>query len=393
MSSVPEQMRRGWKILLITRNLPPLVGGMERLNWHLIQELAKTEQVVTIGPHDAAVLAPSNTTFNPVPLRPLWRFLLTAFRQALSTARRWRPHIIMAGSGLTAPIALLAARTCGAKAVAYVHGLDVTIQNPIYRALWLPALRRMDRIIANSRSTAEFARLAGISQHRIGLVHPGVTVPAPPSSNDKLKNFRVKYNLEGRNVLISVGRLSTRKGLREFVQLALPRIVAERPDVLLLIVGSVPSDALHAHIQTAESIEEAARTAGVANHVQLIGQITDMDELLTAYQSAIAHIFPVRHIPNDTEGFGMVAIEAAANGVPTVAFATGGITDAVAEGESGYLAPPEDYECLARLALRVIKSPGSMHAACLRHSAAFAWEKFGRNVLDQLELSTPSRRS
>nr|WP_256595769.1 glycosyltransferase family 4 protein [Pseudomonas sp. RW407] len=366
---------------------------MERLNWHLIQELAKAAQVMTIGPSEAALLVPSNTIFNPVPLRPLWRFLSSAFRQALCISRRWRPHIIMAGSGLTAPIALLAARTCGAKAVAYVHGLDVTIQNPIYKTLWLPALRRMDRIIANSHSTAEFARLAGISEQRIGLVHPGVTVPAPPASTDQLQNFRAKHNLEGRDVLISVGRLTARKGLREFVQLALPLIVAERPDALLLIVGSTPNDALHAHTQTAESIEEVARTAGVANNVRLIGQITNTDELLTAYQSAIAHIFPVRHIPNDTEGFGMVAIEAAANGVPTVAFATGGIIDAVAEGESGYLAPPEDYEFLAQLALRVIKSPGSMHTTCLRHSVAFAWENFGRAVLDQLEQPAPSHRS
>src|SRR3546814_12930756 len=65
------------------------------------------------------------------------------------------------------------------------------------------------------------------------------------------------------------------------------------------------------------------------------------------YKAASAHIFPVREIPGDPEGFGMVAVEAAAHGVPTIAFATGGIVDAVAEGESGRLIRPGDYGAFA----------------------------------------------
>src|SRR3546814_16851853 len=64
-----------------------------------------------------------------------------------------------------------------------------------------------------------------------------------------------------------------------------------------------------------------------------LGTIT-VDALLSVvYKAASAHIFPVREIPGDPEGFGMVAVEAAAHGVPTIAFATGGIVDAVAEGD------------------------------------------------------------
>jgi hypothetical protein len=60
-------------------------------------------------------------------------------------------------------MALLAARACGARTAAYVHGLDVVAPHPVYRALWLPALRRMDRVIANSAPTAELARKAGVA--------------------------------------------------------------------------------------------------------------------------------------------------------------------------------------------------------------------------------------
>lgn len=384
MSSAPERPMPINRILVVTRNLPPLLGGMERLNWHLVDELAKTAEVRVVGPAEAEALAPKGVTLYPVPLKPIWRFLLSAACKALASAKQWRPDVVLAGSGLTAPIALLAARACGARSATYVHGLDITVRHPIYRAIWLPAIRRVDTVIANSHSTAEFAREAGISGERIQLVHPGVVSPAPICSAEQIGQFKAKHGLQDKSVLISVGRLTTRKGLREFVQYALPQIVAQRPDALLLIVGSPPIDALHAGQQTPASILETAMTAGVGEHVRYIGQITDFEELLTAYQSATAHVFPVRNIPGDTEGFGMVAVEAAASGVPTVAFATGGVVDAVAEGVSGYLAPPNDYDRLAQRILQVINNPGALRESCLQHGEGFSWQAFGNAVFTAL---------
>ena len=47
------------RVLLVTRNLPPLVGGMERLNWHMAEELAKAAEVRIVGPDGSAALAPA----------------------------------------------------------------------------------------------------------------------------------------------------------------------------------------------------------------------------------------------------------------------------------------------------------------------------------------------
>src|SRR3546814_13125486 len=88
-----------------------------------------------------------------------------------------RPDVVLAGSGLTAPLSFLAARACTATAAAYVHGLDVAIRNSLYRATWLPTLRRMDRVIANSQSTASMTVQAGVAADRISIVHPGVELP------------------------------------------------------------------------------------------------------------------------------------------------------------------------------------------------------------------------
>lgn len=372
------------RVLLVTRNLPPLVGGMERLNWHMADELSKHAEVRVIGPQGSAALAPSGVAINEVSLRPLWKFLAQAQWLALREARRWRPDVILAGSGLTAPAALMAARASGARAAVYVHGLDLTIRHPTYKSLWLPALRRMDCVIANSHPTAALAERVGVPRSRIGIVHPGVDLPVGPPDAEAGMRFRTEHDLGDRPLLLSVGRLSTRKGLREFVIQALPRIAAVHRDIVLLIVGDAPNDALHAQAQTPESIHAAAEQVGVADNVRFLGTITDYHELGVVYRAANVHVFPVRDIPNDPEGFGMVAVEAAAHGLPTVAFATGGVIDAVAEGQSGYLVVPGDYAILADAVLHALAERNTLRSSALTFAQQFIWPNFGSQIARQL---------
>ena len=382
--NTPEE--RPTRILHITRNLPPLVGGMERLNWHIADELSRRAQVQVVGPRGAAARKPANVELTEVPLRPLPRFLLASAWRALRLAWRQRPDIVLAGSGLTAPAAWLAARVCGARAVTYVHGLDVAVRHPLYRALWHPLLRRMDRVIANSQPTTELVRTLGITEDRIRIVHPGVGLPAAPQPAQALREFRAQHALGDGPLLLSVGRLTERKGLREFVQHALPDIVRQRPDVRLLVLGEAPTDSLLAGVQTRGSIQAVADTAGIGAHVRFLGVITDPQQLACAYENAAIHVFPVRQLPGDPEGFGMVAIEAAAHGLPTVAFATGGIVDAVAEGRSGHLVPPGDYVALSEAILHTLKD-GKPHwqAGAQQFARGFAWPTLGEKLWEALQ--------
>jgi phosphatidylinositol alpha-1,6-mannosyltransferase len=394
------------RLLLVTRNLPPLLGGMERLNWHMAEELAKVADVRIVGPEGSAVLAPAGIPVREAPLKPLWKFLWRVRALARREAKAWRPHIVLAGSGLTAPIARSAARPCGARTAIYVHGLDVAVRHLVYRAIWLPAIRHADRVIANSRATAELCRGVGVDPARIGIVHPGVDLPRDicdssaereenrseplslggtgegPGSRDEA-HFRERHHLGTRPLLLSVGRLSARKGLREFVLHALPRIVAACPDTMLLVVGDAPNQALHAEAQTPASIREAADLAGVGGCIRFLGKVPD-DELMALYHTADVHVFPVREVPGDPEGFGMVAIEAAARGLPTVAFATGGVMDAVAERRSGYLVSPGDYVLFADAVLKVLAARETLAQTCVAFAKGFAWPAFGERLAAQL---------
>ena len=371
------------RILLITRNLPPLVGGMERLNWHMAKELSAHAAVRIIAPKGSAAYAPAGVEIIEVPLHPLWKFLVHAQWRALREARRWRPEVVLACSGLTAVPALLAARAASVRAIAYVHGLDLTVPHFVYRKLWLPALRYMDRVIANSRATAALAEHVGVQTVRIGIVHPGVAIPQNLADEQAIARFCAEYDLGKRPLLLSVGRLSARKGLREFVTNALPYIIVRHPHLILLIAGEAPSDALHAQTQTPESIHEAAKHVGVADNVRFLGRLTDA-ELGTAYDAANVHVFPVREISGDMEGFGMVAIEAAAHGLPTVAFATGGVVEAVEDGQSGHLIAPGDYHAFADAVLQTLANKDTLRASCITFARRFAWPNFGEQIHAQV---------
>lgn len=368
------------RILLITRNMPPLVGGMERLNWHMAEELAKQAEVKVIAPRGAAALSPSAVTLTEAPLKPLPLFLLASLLWGLWITLRWKPDVILAGSGLTAPIAWLLSKLCGARSAAYLHGLDITVNHGLYQKLWLPIFRKLDRVVVNSTPTKALAITAGVSPSSIEIVYPGVSLPNAPQPAESVSAFKEQHGLTGKKILLSVGRLTARKGLREFVELSLPSIVQAEPDAMLLVIGETPKNSLGPGSQSVESIQKQAEKSGVADHLIFLGTINNKT-LATAYDAADLHVFPVRHIRDDPEGFGMVAIEAAAHGLPTVAFASGGVIDAVSEGQSGHLISPDNYPALTQAVLQVLavgKAP--LRTNITTFAQGFAWPLFGLRI-------------
>lgn len=375
---MPEQP----KLLFVTRNFPPLTGGMERLNHQAFKSLAVRHHVTLCGPKGASRFLPGDSDVCEVPLAPLWRFLVGAQLEGLKLARRIRPNIVYSGSGLTAPAALIAGRAVGARTVCYLHGLDIVADHPLYRRFFLPAIRRVDRIIVNSRHTAELAQKAGVASEKVAVVNPGVDLPNWTLRNASRQRFRQVHGLGERPILLAAGRLTQRKGLAEFIRYALPLICKKIPDVLLIVIGSEPSNALK-HRQGVEAgIRETISETKLAAHVRLFGSVDDKI-LSDAYFSADAMVFPVLEQPGDVEGFGMVAIEAAAHGLPTVAFAVGGVPDAVADGVSGWLVESKNYDAFVRCVLTLLNSLDRKDAVfqCRNHAEHFQWAEFRARLL------------
>lgn len=375
------------KVLMLSRNLPPLRGGMERLNHHIAEELAREFELSVCGPNGCTGHLPFAHEVLEAPLRPLSKFLLTTVRNAGSLASRQRPQLLFCGSGLVVPIALIVAIFVRARVVAYLHGLDIISDHPVYRYFWRPLLRRVDAAIVNSRNTRQLAMDAGVPEARLHVLHPGVELPSAGAAD--AAEFRRRFALGERPLLISLGRLTARKGLAEFVERTMPEVVRARPEAMLVVIGDEATDALNGDgVGQKQRIIDAAARAGVESALCMLGPQPD-ETVSGALLAGSVLIFPVLDLPGDVEGFGMVAVEAAAHGLPTVAFAVGGVPDAISEPDTGRLLPPGDYPGLARAAIDYLPSlptePGSGASMALRlqrcaHAARYAWPLFGERL-------------
>ena len=146
--------------------------------------------------------------------------------------------------------------------------------------------------------------------------------------------------------LLSVGRLVERKGVRYVIDALniLPRELGAR----LVIIGDGPER---------ERLESQARDLGVVERVEFRGWV-DPTELDRAYSEADIFVLPaVVDARGDTEGLGMVLLEAMAYGKPVIATPLGGITDIVENERTGLLVPPDDGAALAQAIARLAHNP------------------------------------
>jgi phosphatidylinositol alpha-1,6-mannosyltransferase len=329
---------------------------MEKVALHIWRALSAVGPVALVGPRGCGEFVPGADLVREIPLKPLWWFLVKAAINSAWLALRHRPGVTIAGSGLTAPIAYCASRLARGRAVVYVHGLDLVVPSRVYQIAWLPFLRRCDLVICNSENTRRLAVERGVVLQRTRVLNPGVSLPRLQDDGDS-GGFRGAHGLGDRPFLLSVGRFTRRKGLAEFVEHCLPTIAAAAPQAILVVIGGEAEDALHGGAGGERvRIEAAAAAAGVEGNLRFLGRSTDA-VLEAAYREAACHVFPVMDLPGDVEGFGMVALESAAFGLPTVGFAVGGVPDAVREGVTGSLVPAGDYQALSEAVLQYLRQP------------------------------------
>lgn len=371
------------RVLMVTRNFPPLTGGMERLNQQVLYTLSQSFSTVLCGPRGSSVFT-SDVECKEFSVSPKWRYVLESLFTTIAAAIRFRPQIIYAGSGAAAHAAVLAGALVNAKVVTYLHGLDVIAKDRIYQSCFLPLIRRSNTIIVNSHHTAQLAKQAGIKEEKINIVHPGVTLPDLNMYTQQQLSFRQTYKLNDEPILLAAGRLTARKGLAEFIRNCMPLIVQHNPKAKLIIIGEEANDALKSSTtRVAENIQIAIQNCNLTNNILMLGRVDDTT-LSNAYCAADVFIFPVLDLPGDVEGFGMVAIEAAAHGLATVAYATGGVTDAVSEGVSGRLIQPGDTVAFTQAVLDMLSNPLNTHGI-QQFAQRFAWPEFSKSITKVLQ--------
>lgn len=364
---------------------------MERLAYNIYKQVNGRSPCDLVGPAGSSKHCDGNSRVYECPVRPLPWFLIMALINTLRASLRRRYTLCIAGSGMTGLFALLAARINRAPCIVFIHGLDLIVKNRLYQSVFVPAIRRSDLVIVNSKNTGALAAAAGIRQERMVVLHPGVDLPAQSA---QAGNFRRQHNLQNNSLLLSVGRLIPRKGIAEFIQYALPDIVSAFPDTVLVIIGDEPADALVSGGPVLAAIRRAIEATGLQDHILLPGRV-DEPVLTAAYADADCLVFPLCAVDGDVEGFGMVAVEAAAHGLPTVAFDEGGVGDAIEHGKSGLLVPAGDYRAFSSAVRGLLNGePAGLSAeSCRAHAASFHWDNFGDKLQQILHGCTTEKAS
>lgn len=299
------------------------------------------------------------------------------FMRSLRLALTHRFDAIHAGRALPEGlVAWLVARLTFHPVVIYAHGEELTTwgRGGKYKAMRF-ALRHADRVIANSDFTREELLRMDVDDERITLINPGVDTTrfCPGLPCDDLK---AQIGLQpGQKLILSVGRLSRRKGFDMAVR-SLPMLIEHGIDVHYALIG-IGEDW--------EYLGELARELGVQDRLHRLGHVAPED-LPRWYNACDVFAMPNREINGDTEGFGMVFIEAGACGKPVVAGQAGGTGAAVVEGVTGLRVEGTEVQVVAEALRRVLQDTSFARqmgeAACARVKERFDWNAVAMQTHD-----------
>jgi phosphatidylinositol alpha-1,6-mannosyltransferase len=371
------------KILLITRNFPPLTGGMERLMQNAAQGMAEYAEVTIIGPRGCRqYIAPGVKVYETSP--KLGPFLFMSVWHGLLACLRTRFDLILGGSGLTAPTLALLRLIRRSRTGLFIHGLDLVVNNTLYQSVFVPCIRVANFIIANSANTRDIATRKGVAPDRLRVINPGTRLPDLAGIEPR-QAFFDRHQIPFEKVIIFVGRMTRRKGLSRFIRNSLPTILRAEPRSGVLVVGDNPNQAL-TNTGEQDEVKRAVAELGLQDDIRFLGQVGDED-LLACYAHADVQVFPLVEVPDDVEGFGMVAVEAAACGTPTVAFNTGGVADAISE-LNGHLVEPGRYDLLSEQLVNVLRSGLPANDSCLQHASRYRWEAYHQQLGDLVRGGT-----
>lgn len=254
----------------------------------------------------------------------------------------------------------------------FSHGTDI---REATRTKWKTAMARKvalgaEQVVVNS----EFLKTRWLSalselQDKITIVYPCpdedfFIVP----SGEEITRLKSQLALDGKKVMLTVSRLTEGKGFPHLMRL-LPDVLKSIPNLVWLVVGDGPKK---------QELFETARKNNLQNVVRFVGAVAH-DEVKKYFY--VADLFALLTHPDEgrEEGMGLVFLEAAACGLPSVAGKSGGVGEAVYDGQTGvvvdiYRGDKSVIGAIVSLLKDSIKLKTMAEQAKLRAQYDFKWE-------------------
>lgn len=352
------------------------VGGMQRVAMELDAALQRKQS--NEFSYDAILLVASWKWIH-VLVAP---FLIKTFFSLRKRIKRGEVDVIVFSSMVTAWLALPLRKLLKQHAVrvaSIVHGLDVTTPNTLYQKVVPHIFGALDIVLPVSGPTGEACVERGLPSAKVRVVNNGVEL-------DRFPLFEMRAGARASHpfrsdlpkdaiLLTSVGRQVKRKGFAWFIEHVMPRLPEH---VHYWLGGDGPEG---------DAIQSAIDANHLGNRVRLLGRLGDA-QLTNLYQSADLFLMPNIPVPGDMEGFGIVMLEAAMNGLPVVAARLEGIKEVITVGKNGYFVESGDITGytdrivtldLDRTSLGALSDSSRAHVA-----ETFGWDAVAEQYLEHL---------
>lgn len=372
-------MRTGKRILMLTHEFPPYPGGVGRYCWSLAAAAVRAGHRVT-------VLAPTHRQLRSDQYRDppgvevthfagdVFQFRgLPALEQLVEdmvATDRWD---LIHAADWPMIAALRHLRVESGQRIASLHGSDVLLLRHSLRARIARAhraLKRFESLVCNSAYTASLLRSGFPELPDIRVAPLGVDAQwFEPPQTEAIEAYRVRIGCtEEDRIILTVAQLDERKGhLATLAAIAkLPE--RERRNLIYVCVGRSVDSTYEARVLG------AASALGV--RTVLTGTLPDA-ELAAAYRTANVLALCGQEIPQKVEGFGLVLLEGAAQGVPAVVTNVHALPEVVVSGTTGWVCDGNDPLRLSVALSMALATSGAneMREACITHARQFTWDR------------------
>jgi len=263
------------------------------------------------------------------PIEIIWLAPWLLFRSLVKAPKF---DVIYLADGVLAPVGWILKKLTGRPVVTTVHGLELTFKFPGYQNLIKRCLAKLDYVICVSDNSLELARQSGIKSSRSVKITNGISINLSRKkvTRQDLSDYLGQDTKEA-FVMLTIGRQVKRKGIEWFIREVCPHL--DFPWVYCL-AGQGPER---------EAINQAISETSAQGSIIQLGKISETDKDLFL-DASDCFIMPNIRMPNDVEGFGLVALEAATHGLAVIASRLEGITDAIKHDQNGSLVDQGDAQ-------------------------------------------------
>ncbi len=370
LSLLREQRARGWQTVHLTSPKHTAPSGTEETvdGWHFYRTAAATPGLLDGLPAVGGVAQ-------------MLALMKQLERRLLEVARTEKPDLLHAHSPvLNALPALKVGRQLGIPVVYEVrafwedaavdHGTTTegSLRYRLTRAMETHALERADHVFTICEGLRRDIVARGIAEAKVTVIPNAVDIDGFPLGGEADPALKSKLGLDGATVLGFIGSFYAYEGL-DLLLAAMPRLLRERPDLRVLLVGGGPQDA---------ALKAQAAALGIADRVVFTGRVPHAE--VNRYYDLVDLLAYPRHSMRLTELVTpLKPLEAMAQGHLFVASDVGGHRELVRDGETGFLFKAGSADALAEAVLAALARRGDWPRIRLQARAFVENERNWRN--------------